>query len=441
MTTEPIDLLISARWIIPIIPEGQVFENCSVAIQGGDIVSLLPTAEALRKYAPQQHVELSNHALIPGLINAHGHAAMTLLRGFADDYPLKTWLEQHIWPVEMRWVSDTFVQDGTELAIAEMIRSGTSCFSDMYFFPENAAKAASHAGIRSQIAFPVFDFPSPWGRGPDEYIHKGLQLRDDYKGRELTRIAFGPHAPYTLSDEPLRKIASYAEELDTCVQIHLHETAGEVSDSLKQFGMRPIQRLKKLEFFSPLTQCVHMTTLDDSDIETIAAYNAQIIHCPESNLKLASGLCPVAKLLDAGINVALGTDGAASNNDLNMFGEVHTAALVAKAVAGDPTVVDAHKALQLATINGARALGWADRIGSIEVGKAADLAAVELGTIESEPLYNPASQLVYTNSGSRVSHLWVNGAALMSERQLLTVNEQEILIKARQWRRKFVDNH
>ncbi|WP_461518867.1 TRZ/ATZ family hydrolase [Porticoccus sp.] len=441
MTTEPIDLLISARWIIPIIPEGQVFENCSVAIQGGDIVSLLPTAEALRKYAPQQHVELSNHALIPGLVNAHSHAAMTLLRGFADDYPLKTWLEQHIWPVEMRWVSDTFVQDGTELAIAEMIRSGTSCFSDMYFFPENAAKAASHAGIRSQIAFPVFDFPSPWGRGPDEYIHKGLQLRDDYKGRELTRIAFGPHAPYTLSDEPLRKIASYSEELDTCVQIHLHETAGEVSDSLKQFGMRPIQRLKELEFFSPLTQCVHMTTLDDSDIETIAAYNAQVIHCPESNLKLASGLCPVAKLLDTGINVALGTDGAASNNDLNMFGELHTAALVAKAVAGDPTVVDAHKALQLATINGARALGWADRIGSIEVGKAADLAAVELGTIESEPLYNPASQLVYTNSGSRVSHLWVNGAALMSERQLLTVNEQEILIKARQWRRKFVDNH
>ncbi|WP_461516141.1 TRZ/ATZ family hydrolase [Porticoccus sp.] len=441
MTTEPIDLLISARWIIPIIPEGQVFENCSVAIQGGDIVSLLPTAEAMRKYAPQQHVELSNHALIPGLVNAHGHAAMTLLRGFADDYPLKTWLEQHIWPVEMRWVSDTFVQDGTELAIAEMIRSGTSCFSDMYFFPENAAKAASHAGIRSQIAFPVFDFPSPWGRGPDEYIHKGLQLRDDYKGRELTRIAFGPHAPYTLSDEPLRKIASYAEELDSCVQIHLHETAGEVSDSLKQFGMRPIQRLKELEFFSPLTQCVHMTTLDDSDIETIAAYNAQVIHCPESNLKLASGLCPVAKLLDTGINVALGTDGAASNNDLNMFGELHTAALVAKAVAGDPTVVDAHKALQLATINGARALGWADRIGSIEVGKAADLAAVELGTIESEPLYNPASQLVYTNSGSRVSHLWVNGAALMSERQLLTVNEQEILIKARQWRRKFVDNH
>lgn len=439
MTNEPIDLLISARWIIPVIPEDQVFENCSVAIHGGDIIALLPTTEAKRKYLPRQHVELDNHVLIPGLINAHGHAAMTLLRGFADDYPLKTWLEDHIWPVEMRWVSEEFVQDGTELAIAEMIRSGTSCFSDMYFFPESSAKAASHADIRSQIAFPVFDFPSPWGRGPDEYIHKGLQLRDDYKGRELTRIAFGPHAPYTVSDGPLRKIATYSEELDAPVQIHLHETAVEVADSLKQFGKRPIERLKELEFFSPLTQCVHMTTLDDSDIDTIAAYNSQVIHCPESNLKLASGLCPVAKLLRTGINVAIGTDGAASNNDLNMFGELHTAALVAKAVAGDPTVVDAHQALRLATINGARALGWADRIGSIEAGKAADLAAVELGTIESEPLYNPASQLVYTNAGSRVSHLWVNGNALMSERQLLTVNEQEVLTKARLWRRKFID--
>lgn len=439
MTNEPIDLLISARWIIPVIPEDQVYEDCSVAIDGGNITALLPSAEAKRKYSPRQQVELGNHVLIPGLVNAHGHAAMTLLRGFADDYPLKTWLEEHIWPAEMRWVNEEFVQDGTELAIAEMIRSGTSCFSDMYFFPESSAKAAIQAGMRSQIAFPVFDFPSPWGRGPDEYIHKGLQLRDDYKGRELIRIAFGPHAPYTVSDEPLRKIATYSEELETSVQIHLHETAEEVATSIKQYGVRPIQRLKELEFFSPLTQCVHMTTLDDTDIETIAAFNAQVIHCPQSNLKLASGLCPTAKLLRQGINVALGTDGAASNNDLDMFGELNTATLVAKAVAGDPTVVDAHQALRLATINGARALGWADHIGSIEPGKAADLAAVALGTIETEPLYNPASQLVYTQSGSRVSHVWVNGTALMADRQLLTVNEMEVLTKAKLWRRKLVD--
>ncbi|WP_438957999.1 TRZ/ATZ family hydrolase [Porticoccus sp.] len=437
MTPEPIDLLISARWIIPIIPEGQVYENCCVAIRDGDILALLPLIEAERRYCPREHVSLPNHILMPGLVNAHGHAAMTLLRGYADDYPLKTWLEEHIWPIEMHWVSDSFVQDGTELAVAEMIRSGTSCFSDMYFFPESAARVASHAGIRSQIAFPVFNFPSPWGRGPDEYIHKGLQLRDDYKGRDLTRIAFGPHAPYTLSDEPLRKIATYAQELDTCVQIHLHETAGEVSDSLGQYGLRPIQRLKALEFFSPLTQCVHMTALDESDLETIASFNAHVVHCPESNLKMASGFCPLAQLQERGINVALGTDGAASNNDLDMFGEMRTAAIVAKAVSGNPGAADAHTALQMATINGARALGWGDRIGSIEAGKAADLVAIEVGTIETEPLYNPASQLVYTNSGSRVSHLWVNGRALMLERQLQTINEQEVMIKARQWQRKF----
>ncbi len=439
MITQPVDLLISARWIIPVIPEDQIFENCSVAIHEGVIVALLPTREAKSKYLPSEEVELGNHVLIPGLVNAHGHAAMTLLRGFADDYPLKTWLEEHIWPAEMRWVNEEFVQDGTELAIAEMIRSGTSCFSDMYFFPESSAKAAMQAGIRSQIAFPVFDFPSPWGRGPDEYIHKGLQLRDDFKGRELIRIAFGPHAPYTVGDDPLRKIATYSEELEASVQIHLHETAEEVATSIKQYGVRPIQRLKELEFFSPLTQCVHMTTLDDTDIDTIAAFNAQVIHCPQSNLKLASGLCPVAKLLQRGINVAVGTDGAASNNDLDMFGELNTATLVAKAVAGDPSVVDAHQALRLATINGARALGWAEQIGSIEPGKAADLAAVAVGTIETEPLYNPASQLVYTQSGSRVSHVWVNGTALMSDRQLLTINEMEVLTKAKLWRRKLVD--
>jgi len=439
MINEPVDLLISARWIIPVIPENQIFEHCSIAIRDGDIVDLLPTVEAERKYIPERHTELSSHVLIPGLVNAHSHAAMSLLRGYADDYPLKTWLEEHIWPAEMRWVNEEFVQDGAELAMAEMIRSGTSCFSDMYFFPEKTARAASQAGMRSQVAFPVFDFPSPWGSGPEDYLHKGLQLRDDYKGRELTRIAFGPHAPYTVSDEPLRQIATYAQELDTPVHIHLHETAGEVADSLRQFGLRPLERLKNLELLSPLTQCVHMTAMDDSDIETIAAHNAHIIHCPESNLKLASGFCPVARLLEADINVALGTDGAASNNDLDMFGELRTAALVAKAVAGDPAAVDTHQALMLATINGARALGWADRIGSIEAGKAADLAAVELGTIESEPLYNPASQLAYTNVGHRVSHLWVNGAALMAERQLLTLSEQEVLAKARLWRRKLTE--
>lgn len=439
MAATSIDLLISARWIIPIIPTGKVFEDCSVAVDQGKIVAILPTSEAARKYIAKEFVELPQHVLMPGLVNAHGHAAMTLLRGYADDQPLQTWLEKHIWPTEQKWMCEEFVKTGTELAIAEMIRSGTSCFSDMYFFPDCTAEVASHTGMRSQITFPVFDFPSAWGRGPDDYIHKGLQLRDDYKDRELTRIAFGPHAPYTLSNGPLEKIATYAEELDCCVQIHLHETEQEITNSLTEHGVRPIQRLVELGMLSPLSQCVHMTQLDEDDIATLVEYNAHVIHCPKSNLKLASGFCPTTKLLDQGINTALGTDGAASNNTLDMFGELSTAALIAKAVSGDAGSIDAHTALQMATINGAKAMGWDDQIGSIECGKNADLTAVDLGTIESEPLYNPASQLVYTNSGSRVSHLWVNGVALMLDRQFKTLNEHEILTKARQWRRKIAN--
>lgn len=439
MTAKSVDLLISARWIIPIIPKGKTFEDCTVVVDQGKILALLPTVEATKKYTGRRQVDLGKHVLLPGLVNTHTHAAMTLLRGFADDLPLHTWLEQHIWPAESQWVSADFVRDGTELAIAEIIRSGTSCFSDMYFFPETVAEMVNHSGIRSQITFPIFDFPSAWGRGPDDYIHKGLQLRDDHKDRDRVRIAFGPHSPYTLSDEPMARIATYAEELDTQVQIHLHETAKEVSDHIEKYGVRPIQRLVDIGLLSPLTQCVHMTQVNEQDIVSLVDHNAHVIHCPKSNMKLASGFCPVDKLRKATINVALGTDGAASNNSLDLFNEMSTAALVAKAVSGDASAINAHEALEMATINGAKALGWDNHIGSIEVGKAADLTAVELGTVESEPLYNLPSQLVYTNAGAQVSHLWVDGSPLMLDRQLQTINEQEILIKAKLWRKKIAN--
>ena len=436
MAAIPVNLLISARWIIPIIPKGKIFEDCTIAIDQGKIVALLPTIEATRKYTGKEHIELGQQALLPGLVNSHSHAAMSLLRGYADDLPLHTWLENHIWPAEAQWVSPDFVRDGTELAIAEMIRSGTTCFSDMYFFPDTVSEIAHQTGIRSQIAFPVFDFPSPWGRGPDDYIHKGLQLHDDHKDRDLISIAFGPHSPYTLSNEPMEKIATYAEELDTCIQIHLHETAQEVSDHISTHGNRPIERLVDIGLMSPLTQCVHMTQINDKDITTLIEHNAHVIHCPKSNLKLASGFSPIAALTKNGINVALGTDGAASNNSLDMFSEMSTAALVAKAVSGDASAISAHEALEMATINGANAMGWADHIGSIEIGKSADLIAVELGEIESEPLYNLPSQLVYTQVGNRVSHVWVKGKALMLNRELQTLNEHEILTKAKQWQKK-----
>ena len=429
-----IDLLINSRWIIPVVPENRVFENCALAIDQQKIVGIYPQAEAKSKFDPASVVELADHILMPGLVNAHGHAAMSLLRGYADDLPLQPWLEEHIWPVEARVLSAEFVADGTNLAMAEMIKTGTTCFADMYFFADTAAEQVQRSGMRSQIGFTVFDFPTAGGKDPDDYIHKGLQLRDSYKGDGLIKIACAPHAPYTVGDETLRRIATYANELDMAVHIHCHETAQEVADSLKLYGNRPLQRLDDLGVLLPQTQLVHMTQIDDNDIRLIQDNNCHVVHCPESNLKLASGFCPVGKLIDAGINVAIGTDSAASNNDLDLFGELKTAALLAKAVANDASVLDAHAALRMATINGAKALGWDDQIGSLEAGKSADMIAVEISSLSQKPLYNPASQLVYCNAGSQVTHSWVAGKALLRERSLVTLDEENLIRRADAWR-------
>ena len=429
-----IDLLINSRWIIPVVPENRVFENCALAIDQQKIVGIYPQAEAQSKFDPLSVVDLADHILMPGLVNAHGHAAMSLLRGYADDLPLQPWLEEHIWPVEARVLSAEFVADGTNLAMAEMIKTGTTCFADMYFFADTVAEQVQRSGMRSQVGFTVFDFPTAGGKDPDDYIHKGLQLRDIYKGDGLIKIACAPHAPYTVGDETMRRIATYANELDMPVHIHCHETAQEVADSLKLYGCRPLQRLDDLGVLLPQTQLVHMTQIDDSDIRLIQDNNCHVVHCPESNLKLASGFCPVGKLIDAGVNVALGTDGAASNNDLDLFGELKTAALLAKAVAGDASVLDAHAALRMATINGAKALGWDDQIGSLEAGKSADMIAVEISSLSQKPLYNPASQLVYSNAGSQVTHSWVAGKALLRERNLVTLDEDNLIRRADAWR-------
>lgn len=430
---ETIDTLVSGRWLIPVIPENTVLEHYSLAISGEQISDILPTSEALQKYRFSEHIELNEHVLIPGLVNCHGHAAMTLLRGYADDLALMDWLENHIWPAEARWVSEAFVHDGTLLAIAEMIRSGTTTFSDMYFFPEAAATAALQAGVRAQLSFPVFEFPSNWGENADDYINKGMQLMDQYKSSSRIHVVFGPHAPYTVADASLEKIAMLAEEVNAPIQIHLHETAFEVEQSLREHGMRPIQRLDKLGLLMPDTQCVHMTTLNDEDIGILVKTHSHVIHCPESNLKLASGFCPVDRLLKEGINVALGTDGAASNDDLDLLGELKTAALLAKAVSSDPTAMDAHQSLRMATINGARALGLDKQIGSLETGKQADITAVRMDMLEAQPVHSPVSSLIYTNSGSRVSDVWCAGKALLRQQKLTTLHEQEIIRKASHW--------
>ncbi|WP_372748547.1 TRZ/ATZ family hydrolase [Litorivivens sp.] len=434
------DCLIFARWIITIDANQPVLDNHALAITGNRITAILPASEA-HELTAAKVIELPDHALMPGLINTHGHAAMSLFRGMADDLPLDSWLNDHIWPAEGKWVNEEFVRDGVELAMAEMIRSGTTTFSDMYFFPNITAKAATRAGMRAQLAFPVFEFPSNWGQNPEEYIHKGLQVHDDNKHNSLITVAFGPHAPYTVADPTMDKIATLAAELhngEINIHIHLHETDFEVAQSVKEHGMRPIERLAQRGLLGPRTQCVHLASLNDDDIKTLAAHNCHAVHCPESNLKLGSGISPVQKMLDAGINVALGTDGAASNNTLNLFNEMRTAALLSKGATGNATALPDTQALQMATLNGARALGLEQELGSLEIGKLADVIAVDLSAIEQQPVFDPVSQLVYTQVGHAVSHSWINGKLIMENRRLTTLNIDDIRERAQRWREQIV---
>lgn len=436
----PADRVISAGWVVPVIPRGVVYRDCAVVIAGERILELLPRAEAIRKHPAAKFLHLPDSLLMPGLVNAHGHAAMALFRGLADDMPLNTWLEQHIWPAEARWVSADFVADGTRLAIAEMLATGTTCFADMYFYPDVVATVARQARIRAQIAFPILEFATPWARDADEYLHKGLAVYDDNRGDPLLRVAFGPHAPYTVADATLERIATYTEELEASVHIHLHETAREVADAIATHGERPSARLHRFGLLSRTTQCVHMTQVDANDCELLATTGASVIHCPESNLKLASGFCPVHRLRSAGIAVALGTDGAASNNDLDLFGEMQTAALLAKGLSGDPSHLGAAEVIEMATLGGATALGLDDEIGSLEAGKAADMIAVAFTDPGAMPLYNPLSQLVYTGCGRRVSHAWVAGHCVLDGRAHQTIDLPALTARVREWRDRLAGN-
>jgi 5-methylthioadenosine/S-adenosylhomocysteine deaminase len=427
-----IDTLLQARWLIPINPAHDCMEHHTIAIDDGRIIDILPDDQATLQYSAKNHIAYPDHALMPGMINCHTHAAMSLFRGLADDLALMDWLQNHIWPAEQKWVNEAFVQTGTELAIAEMLRCGTTCFNDMYFYPDVSARVARRVGIRACIGLIVLDFPTVWASNADEYIEKGTALRDLYRDDALIRTAFAPHAPYTVSDAPLQKIRTLADELDVPVHMHVHETEFEVADAVKQSGKRPLQRLQELDLLSPNLLAVHMTQLLDSEITALADAGSHVVHCPESNLKLASGFCPVAKLLAAGVNVALGTDGAASNNDLDMFGEMRTAALLAKGVANDATALPAHQALEMATINGARALGIDSFTGSLEVGKQADIIAVDLSAIETTPMFDPISHLVYCTGRNQVSDVWVAGKHLMKQRVLTSLDIATISTAARE---------
>jgi 5-methylthioadenosine/S-adenosylhomocysteine deaminase len=404
-----------------------------VLVQGDRIAAILSQSEADERYRAKEVIDLPSHVVLPGLINTHGHAAMSLFRGMADDLPLMTWLNDHIWPAEGEFISETFIADGTQLAMAEMLRTGTTTFSDMYFFPEIVAQLAHDVGMRAQVCFPLLDFPTPWGSGPDEYLSKGQAFIEQWQNNAFVSPAIGPHAPYTVSDEPLTRAVALSKQTGAAIQIHLHETAFEVADAIEKTGIRPTARMADLGLLGPNTQCVHMTQIDESDLALLQQTGAHVIHCPESNLKLASGLCPVHKMREAGVNVAIGTDGAASNNDLDLFGELSTAAMLAKAVADDASALSAHEALAMATIAGARAIGRDKDIGSLEAGKLADLIAVDLSDPFLQPVYDPASHLVYSRHGRQVSHSWIGGVPQVQNGELTRIDVPDLMLRVQSW--------
>lgn len=424
---------IHARWVIPVEPAHSVLDHHTVVIEDSQLAAILPTAQWRSSGAHVEEISLPEHALIPGLVNAHTHAAMSLFRGMADDRPLMDWLENHIWPAEARAINREFVRDGTRLAAAEMLLGGTTCFNDMYFFGDEAASAAIEAGIRAVIGMIVIGFPSAWAADVDEYFRKGQAVHDKFRDHPLITSAFAPHAPYTVDDHALRRIATLAEELDLPVHMHVQETKDEVERAIAVSGVRPLRRLQGLGLVTPRLLGVHMTCLDDDELDLLAHSGATVVHCPESNLKLASGFCPVAKLLARGVNVACGTDGAASNNDLDMLGEIRTASLLAKGVAGDPCALPAAQALRMATYNGAQALGLERSIGSLQVGKQADMVAIDLGELRARPVYDPTSQIIYSSHRDQVTQVWVGGRRVVRDRQLVTLDLVDVRAATDDW--------
>jgi 5-methylthioadenosine/S-adenosylhomocysteine deaminase len=434
--TKTVDQVIEARWVIPADPPQAVLQHHAVAVADERIVAVLPMEEARNRYPGARRRELASHALIPGLINLHTHAAMTLMRGVADDRPLMDWLQNHIWPIETRFVSADFVRDGTLLACAEMLRGGVTCFNDMYFFPEAAAEAALASGMRAALGIIAIEMRSPYASDAGDYLSKGLAARDAFKDEPLLSFCLAPHAPYTVSDATFERVATYAGELDMPVHTHLHETDEEIRQGMEAHRVRPIRRLQKLGLLGPGLVAVHAVHLTPDEIELLADHGCHVAHCPTSNLKLASGIAAASALKRRGINMGLGTDGAASNNRLDLFAEMRLAALLAKGASGDATVLPAQAVLGMATINAARALGIDDRTGSITPGKCADLTAVDLGAPELTPCYDPVSHLVYAAGREHVTHVWVNGEMAVADGRLTRLDRDDLASKAMQWQKR-----
>jgi len=440
-TIQHCDTLIFPGWCLPIAPDGAVLVDHAVALADGRIIDVLPASAARSMYQPSVTIDRPGHVLLPGLINTHTHAAMTLFRGMADDLTLGSWLKDVVWPTERRWVSAEMVRDGTELAIAEMLTAGITCFADQYFFPEIVAETAIDLHMRAIIGTPVADFPSAWAKDATEYLSKGTDLvHDTYAGHPLIKTCFAPHSTYALSDESFIEIRVLADQLDIPVQIHLHETAAEVSDAVKNTGKRPLQRLEELGLVNSSLLVIHGVHVNASEVALLAGAGASIAHCPKSNMKLGSGFAPLAAYRTAGITVGIGTDGPASNNTLDILDELRTAALLAKAVTGDASVLTASDALRMATLDAAKAIGIADQVGSIETGKLADLTCIDLNRCNSQPVYDPISQVVYTARADQVSDVWVAGRHQLQNGSLKHIDTDSLRLKSNEWQQRISNN-
>jgi 5-methylthioadenosine/S-adenosylhomocysteine deaminase len=427
-----VDTILNCRWLIPVEPE-VVHHHYAVIINEGKIQDFLPQDQVSHNYTSKHEVNLDHHALLPGFVNAHTHSPMTLFRGLADDLPLMEWLNDHIWPAENKWLSREFIKEGTQLAIAEMIKSGTTCFNEHFFFPEEIANVVLDAKIRACIGGTIINFPTNWSKDENDAFNRATALYREYGNQALLTWSLAPHAPYTTTDSILRKIAEFSKEHRLPIHMHVHETLSEVQESLEKYSQRPLQRLHRLGLLSAHLQCVHMTQLHEADIELLRQSNSHVIHCPESNLKLASGNCQTQRLIQNNINVALGTDSAASNNDLDMMGEMHTAALIGKTVSANPTAVSATTTIRMATLNGAKALGLEDKIGSIEIGKSADIIAINLKSLNTVPTYHPLSQIIYSASNRQVSDVWIAGRQLLKDGTLVHVDEEGLFANIKKW--------
>ncbi|CAI5721104.1 unnamed protein product [Hyaloperonospora brassicae] len=453
-TLQSVDLIIFAAYVVPVIPRNAILSDHAIVVDKSRIVALLPRVEAITRFVGVDERHLSAHIVTPGLVNLHTHSAMTLLRGLADDKALCDWLVQDIWPTEAAFVCPEFVKAGMTHAVAEMLRCGTTCCNDMYFFPNEVCRVLEETGFRGAVGQIIMEFPGPYGSGPDEYLRKAEPNLEKYAPgcHDLITVTMAPHAPYTVSDTSLQRADALAKKYKARVHMHLHETASECSDSenLNRASMschqsdqnlRPLANLKRMDLLSERLICTHMTQLTETEMDAVAAAGAHVVHCPSSNLKLASGIAPVTEMIKRGVNVGIGTDGAASNNSLDMLSEMKLTAILAKAQTLQCSSLPAVEVLQMATLNGARALGLDQDIGSIEVGKRADVIAIKCDSVEMIPMYNAISHIVYVAGREHVSDVWINGKHLLDDHKLTTIDEAQVKQSVREWAAKISKHH